>query len=338
MPTEEEKKNEKMVDIDTTGPGAEVELPEEKEKASVIATEPEKVKDEKVSEDTTKPDDAPAESTEHVDVRDSSDDQDKSKPQDEKLEDYSGSVKKRIAKLTKKWREAERQKDAAVNYAQGVEYKRKIWESKYAKLDSTYLKDSEARVKSQLDAVKGKLAAAIEGGDTAKQVEAQAELSALTGDARSLESAKEQRAQLEREPRTPAYGGGLPDKTPELPQVDEKAEDWATKNEWFGKNRAMTFTAFEIHKDLVEKEGFDPKSNEYYAEVDKRIRVDFPQKFDTKDKDTTKPVTQTVASVRRGVKPGRKNVKLTSSQVQIARKLGVPLEEYAKQLLNVKEA
>jgi hypothetical protein len=261
-----------------------------------------------------------------------------SKPQDEKLEDYSGSVKKRIAKLTKKWREAERQKDAAVNYAQGVEHKRKIWESRYAKLDSTYLKDSEARVKSQLDAVKGKLAAAIEGGDTAQQVEAQAELSALTGDARKIESQKEYKKQLVTEPRTPAYGGGTPEQTPSLPQVDEQAEDWATKNEWFGKNRAMTFTAFEIHKDLVEKEGFDPKSNEYYAEVDKRIRVDFPQKFDTKDKDTTKPVTQTVASVRRGVKPGRKNVKLTSSQVQIARKLGVPLEEYAKQLLNVKEA
>ncbi len=229
MPTEEEKKNEKMVDIDTTGPGAEVELPEEKEKASVIATEPEKVKDEKVSEDTTKPDDAPAESTEHVGCSR------QSKPQDEKLEDYSGSVKKRIAKLTKKWREAERQKDAAVNYAQGVEHKRKIWESRYAKLDSTYLKDSEARVKSQLDAVKGKLAAAIEGGDTAQQVEAQAELSALTGDARKIESQKEYKEQLVREPRTPAYGGGTPEQTPSLPQVDEQAEDWATKNEWFGK-------------------------------------------------------------------------------------------------------
>ena len=244
-------------------------------------------------------------------------------------------VKKRIAKLTKKWREAERQKDAAVEYAQGVEHKRKQWESRYAKLDSVYLKDSEERIKSQLDAVKGKLASAIESGDTAKQVEAQTELSTLTSDAKGVESEKLRRDTYEKEPRTPAYGGGTPEKTPTLPQVDEKAEDWATKNNWFGQNRAMTFTAFEIHKDLVEKEGFDPKSDEYYAEIDKRIKVDFPHKFDTKE--GSAKTVQTVASVKRGVKPGRKSVKLTSSQVQIARKLNVPLEEYAKQLLNVKE-
>jgi hypothetical protein len=117
--------------------------------------------------------------------------------------------------------------------------------------------------------------------------------------------------------------------------VDEQAEEWATKNSWFGKDRAMTFTAFEHHKDLVEKEGFDPKSDEYYAEIDKRIQVDFPHKFDRKEGPAK--TVQTVASVKRGVKPGRKSVKLTSSQVQIARKLNVPLEEYAKQLLNVKE-
>ena len=204
-------------------------------------------------------------------------------------------------------------------------------------LDSTYLKDSETRVKSQLDGVKGKLAAAIEAGDTAKQVEAQAELSALTSDVRTIEAQKLKREEYEKEPRTPAYGGGTPEQTPTLPQVDEKAENWATKNNWFGQDRAMTFTAFEIHKDLVEKEGFDPKSDEYYAEIDKRIKVDFPHKFGKTVKDTSKTV-QTVASVKRSVKPGRKNVKLTSSQVQIARKLGVPLEEYAKQLLNTEGA
>jgi hypothetical protein len=222
-----------------------------------------------------------------------------------------------------------------VEYAQSVEHKRKQWESRYAKLDSTYLKDSETRAKSQLDAVKGKLAAAIEGGDTAKQVEAQAELSTLTSDVRNIESEKLRREEYTREPRTPAYGGGTPEKTPTLPQVDEQAEEWATKNSWFGKDRAMTFTAFEHHKDLVEKEGFDPKSDEYYAEIDKRIKVDFPHKFDRKE--GSAKTVQTVASVKRGVKPGRKSVKLTSSQVQIARKLNVPLEEYAKQLLNVKE-
>ena len=325
MPDDKEKQQGKLVDIDTSGPGAEVTIPEEKK----TEAEPEiEVKDEKTTEDTAKSDDAPAESDKQTDVQES-------KPQDEKLEEYSDSVKKRIAKLTKKWREAERQKDAAVQYAEGVETKRKQWESRYAKLDSVYLKDSEARVKSQLDAVKGKLASAIESGDTAKQVEAQTELSTLTSDAKGIESEKLRRDTYEKEPRTPAYGGGTPEQTPTLPQVDEKAEDWATKNNWFGQNRAMTFTAFEIHKDLVEKEGFDPKSDEYYAEIDKRIKVDFPHIFDTKE--GSAKTVQTVASVKRGVKPGRKSVKLTSSQVQLARKLNVPLEEYAKQLLNVKD-
>ena len=317
-------KQEKTVDIDTSGPGADIEIAEEK----VTLVEQEETNAKTDSKDDNKSDDTLEKSDKQSDVQES-------KPQDEKLEEYSDSVKKRIAKLTKKWREAERQKDAAVDYAQGVEHKRKQWESRYAKLDSVYLKDSEERIKSQLAAVKGKLASAIESGDTAKQVEAQTELSTLTSDAKGVESEKLRRDTYAKEPRTPAYGGGTPEQTPKLPQVDEKAEDWATKNNWFGQNRAMTFTAFEIHKDLVEKEGFDPKSDEYYAEIDKRIKVDFPHKFDTKE--GSAKTVQTVASVRRGVKPGRKSVKLTSSQVQIARKLNVPLEEYAKQLLNVKE-
>ena len=324
----EEKKNEKMVDIDTTGPGAEIEVTEEKKPDQEV-----EVKNEEVKQDDTKPADTSEKSDEQPVVQDSKPE----KKEDEKLEEYSETVNKRIAKLTKKWREAERQKDAAIDYAKGVEHKRKQWETRYAKLDSTYLRDSETRVKSQLDGVKGKLAAAIEAGDTAKQVEAQAELSALTSDVRNIESQKLKREEYEKEPRTPAYGGGTPEQTPTLPQVDEKAENWATKNNWFGQDRAMTFTAFEIHKDLVEKEGFDPKSDEYYAEIDKRIKVDFPHKFGKTSKDTPKTV-QTVASVKRSVKPGRKNVKLTSSQVQIARKLGVPLEEYAKQLLNTEGA
>ena len=324
----EEKKNEKMVDIDTTGPGAEIEVTEEKKPDQEV-----EVKNEEVKQDDTKPADTSEKSDEQPVVQDSKPE----KKEDEKLEEYIETVNKRIAKLTKKWREAERQKDAAIDYAKGVEHKRKQWESRYAKLDSTYLKDSETRVKSQLEGVKGKLAAAIEAGDTAKQVEAQAELSALTSDVRTIEAQKIKREEYDKEPRTPAYGGGTPEQTPTLPQVDEKAENWASKNNWFGQDRAMTFTAFEIHKDLVEKEGFDPKSDEYYAEIDKRIKVDFPHKFGKTSKDTPKTV-QTVASVKRSVKPGRKNVKLTSSQVQIARKLGVPLEEYAKQLLNTEGA
>ena len=327
MPEEEKvKPSEKLVDIDTSGQGADIDIKEEK-------------KDEDIEIDT-QPTDTPEKSDESVDVRDSKDDKEPSETkQDEKLEEYSEGVKKRISKLTRKWREAERQKDAAIDYARGIETKRKSWESRYKHLDSAYLKDSETRVKSQLDAVKAKLAAAIEGGDTAKQVEAQTELSTLTTDANRIASEKSRRETYEREtPEAPQYREGMARPTPQsLPQVDEKAETWADKNKWFGKDKPMTYTAFEHHKDLVESEGMDPTSDEYYAEIDKRMKVDFPHKFDKTNINTTKTV-QTVASVKRGVKPGRRTVKLTSSQVQIAKKLGVPLEEYAKQVLNTEGA
>ena len=327
MPEEEKvKPSEKLVDIDTSGEGADIDIKEEK-------------KDEENVEINTESTDTSEKPDESVDVRDSKDDKEPSETkQDEKLEEYSDGVKKRISKLTRKWREAERQKDAAIDYARGVETKRKSWESRYKHLDSAYLKDSETRVKSQLDAVKSKLAAAIEGGDTAKQVEAQTELSTLTTDANKIASEKSRRETYEREtPEAPQYREGMARPMPQsLPQVDEKAETWAEKNKWFGKDKPMTYTAFDHHKDLVDVEGMDPTSDEYYAEINKRMKLDFPHKFDTSEK-TTKTV-QTVASVKRGVKPGRRTVKLTSSQVQIAKKLGVPLEEYAKQVLNTEGA
>ena len=327
MPEEEKvKPSEKLVDIDTSGEGADIDIKEEK-------------KDEENIEVDTESTDTPEKSDVESDVRDSTDDKEPIETkQDEKLEEYSEGVKKRISKLTRKWREAERQKDAAIDYARGVESKRKSWESRYKHLDSAYLKDSETRVKSQLDAVKSKLAAAIEGGDTAKQVEAQTELSTLTTDANKIASEKSRRETYEREtPEAPQYREGMARPMPQsLPQVDEKAETWAEKNKWFGKDKPMTYTAFDHHKDLVDVEGMDPTSDEYYAEINKRMKLDFPHKFDTTDK-TTKTV-QPVASVKRGVKPGRRTVKLTSSQVQIAKKLGVPLEEYAKQVLNTEGA
>jgi hypothetical protein len=328
MPEEKVKPSEKLVDLDTSGEGAQIEIKEEE-------------KNEESVEVNTEPDNTSEKSDVKSDVQESKPEEEvkSGKEQDEKLEEYSDSVKKRISKLTKKWREAERQKDAAIDYARGVETKRKTWESRYKHLDSAYLKDSETRVKSQLDAVKAKLAAAIEGGDTAKQVEAQTELSTLTTDANKIASEKSRRETYEREtPQAPQYREGMAKPMPQsLPQVDEKAETWAEKNKWFGKDKPMTYTAFDHHKDLVEDEGMDPTSDEYYAEIDKRMKLDFPHKFD-KTKGTTTKTVQTVASVRRGVKPGRKTVNLTSSQVQIAKKLGVPLEEYAKQVLNTEGA
>ena len=349
MPDDKSEKTEStepMVDIDDSGPEVDVKLPEptvtEVEKDQ---KETEVKVDEKTTEDSAKPDDTAAKSSEQLDVRTDTDNQDQSKAQDEKLEQYSESVQKRISKLTKKWRQAEREKDSALEYAKAVENKRKQWESKYDKLDAAYVKDSEDRIKSQMESVKAELASAIESSDTMKQVEAQAKLTALTTDASRIANEKARRteyeARMKESPRVPADDGGYMAKTtPQaLPQPDAKAEAWADKNEWFGKDKAMTFTAFEYHKDMVEKEGYDPSTDEYYVEIDRRIRVDFPHKFGKSETTNSTKPEQTVASVTRGRKTSRPGtVRLTASQVAIARKLNVPLEEYAKQLKNVKEA
>ena len=334
MPEEEKKeavkeetketKKEPMVDIDTSGPGAEVDVPEEKNKKEV------EVKDDK-SEDTTE------KSSEQPTVQ-PSEPKKEEKKDDQKLEDYSKSVQSRISKLTRKMREAERREAAAVDYAKAVEEKRKEWESKYSQVNTDYVKQFETRVTSGMESAQAELSRAIEAGDANAQVNAQKKIAALSIDSARLSVLKEQKPA--ETPKTALSDGSkLPERTPtELPAPDVKAEEWAAKNSWFGKDRAMTFTAFEIHKDLVDNEGFDPKSDDYYTEIDKRIKVDFPHKFGKGGSvETSRPV-QSVASANRNVRPGRKTVRLTSSQVAIAKKLGVPLEEYAKQLNITKEA
>ena len=194
---------------------------------------------------------------------------------------------------------------------------------------------------SGMEAAQKELAAAIESGDATAQVQANKRIATLAFENARLEQAKQGREveAQEEKPVKLSQGGdvNIPQKDDPI-NPDPRAEAWAAKNSWFGTDRAMTYTAFEIHKDLTEKEGYDPSSDEYYAEVDKRIRVDFPHKFgNTENKQTAAPV-QTVASANRSVKPGRKTVRLTSSQVAIAKKLGVPLEEYAKQLKNTEGA
>ena len=329
MPTENAKeqpiaeKEQKTVDIDTSGPGAEINVPEEKDE-SIVETQ-EKESDVKIVEDVQK--DEP-ETKEPI--------KQETKEDDSKLEEYSKGVQSRIAKLTRKMREAERQRDSATEYARAVEQQRQSDQKKYFKMDSDYQKRFEANIKTGIDAAERELAAAIEAGDAKAQVDANKRIATL-----AFENAKLQQAKEGREEVKLSDGGKLPEKTPkDLPTrepQDPRAEQWASRNTWFGQDRAMTFTAFEIHKDLVEKEGYDPQSDEYYAEVDKRIKVDFPHKFgNTEQHRTTKPV-QSVASANRSVKPGRKTVKLTSSQVAIAKKLGVPLEDYAKQLKLTKE-
>jgi len=319
MPEEEKK----TVDIDTTGPGAEVDIAEEKEEAVQPV-------EEKQEPRTTEqePEEKPVEKVEEKPVE-------KVEEKKEELEQYSEGVQKRISKLTKKWREAERQKEAALDYAKGVQREHFDIKTRMAKLEPSYVTAMENRVVSGLEAAKAKLASAREASDINAEVEAQKEIAKL-GVEESRVAAFKTRVEetREREVKTPT----LDQAVGRPPAPDPRAESWAEKNDWFGKDNAMTYTAFDYHKKLTEQEGFDPNSDEYYVEIDKRMRLDFPHKFaKTESTESTKP-TQTVASATRSVKPGRKTMRLTSSEVAIAKKLGVPLEEYAKQKQFTKEA
>ena len=313
-----QEEKEKMVDIDTSGPGADIELPEEKQEDVVETKEdsssaPQEPREEKVEASDEKPE---------------------AKEQKDELQDYSKDVQRRIAKLTKKWREAERQREDALTFARIQKDKAEELSKKYETLESASLKSREEKLKSSLEAAKIKLASARDAGDINLEFEAQRELANAGYEEARL---KELKALAESQPKQVVTPSDV--RIPQQPQqvIDPRAEDWASKNTWFGKDKAMTYTAFDIHRTLVEEEGYDPKSDEYYAEIDKRIRLDFPHKFDTTNVNSTKP-TQTVASARRSVNnSGRKTVRLTPSQVAIAKKLGVPLEEYAKQLKITKE-
>ena len=318
------KQDEVMVDIDTSGPETEVNLPEEN--VNEVTTE---TANEEIIKDTVKPEDAPSEPSEQKDV------QAGEQKEDEQLEDYSKGVQSRIAKLTRKMREAERREQAATEYAKAVEEKRKVIESKYEQINNDYVKQFDTRVTTGMDSAQNELARAIEAGDAAAQVEANKKIATLSIDAARLNVLKDTNTKetvVQQPAANLSQDANYERQTPQaLPTPDPQAEAWASKNSWFGQDRAMTFTAFEIHKELVDGEGYDPKSTEYYAEIDKRIKVDFPHKFGNTETNTSRPV-QSVASANRSVKPGRKTVRLTSSQVAIAKKLGVPLEEYAKQI------
>jgi hypothetical protein len=333
----EDKQEEKTVDIDTSGPGADIELPEEKVTEVVETAEPEKQVEEKVEEKQETSDEKPVEEKqEEKPVDEKQETKEEEKPKEE-LEQYSEGVQKRISKLTKKWREAERQKEAALDYAKGVQTEHKTLQTRMAKLEPSYVTAVENRVKSGMDAAKATLMRAREAGDIDAEVEAQKEIGRLGMEEVRVHTLKNKLSeQKETDVRTPSLSL---DQALQTPPTDPKAEDWAEKNDWFGKDTAMTYTAFDLHKKLVDQEGFDPKSDEYYSEIDKRIRLDFPHKFSRTElsEGSTKP-TQTVASATRSVKPGRNTVRLTSSQVAIAKKLNVPLEEYAKQLKITKEA
>ena len=259
----------------------------------------------------------------------------KEESKEDELKQYSDGVQKRIAKLTRKMREAERQKEEAIQFADRAKKEKEDLQTRFSKLDKSYVDEFESRVTTNMEAARSALKTAIEAQDVDAQVKAQEQIATLTADAARLASLKTLKEEQPKEKEVNV----TPQRTEKTAQIDPRADAWANKNPWFGNNSAMTYTAFDIHKVLVEKEGFDPQSEEYYEEIDKRMRLEFPQKFDTVEGNSTEKVkpAQTVASARRPAQTGRKKtVRLTPSQVAIAKRLGVPLEEYAKQL-NVKE-
>ena len=329
--------NKNTVDIDTSGPGAEVELDVKQPESTDIEVSNDK--------DGIKSIDTTAQSNEQSDVQTSkqekenkdqgtevvADDKDNKK----ELEDYSEGVQKRIAKLTKKMREAERQREAAIEYARTIKVEKDSLAGRLTKLDSGFVSEMENRIKSSLEASIAKLSQARADGDIKAEVAAQTEIAKLGyEDARLSEIKSKQLEKKEVEPVVQQYQQQM-----EQPiNPDPKAQNWAQKNNWFGKDEAMTYTAFGLHKKLVEEEGYDAQSDEYYVEIDKRIRLEFPHKFATTAQTTTAKPVQNVASANRsGKNSNRKIVRLTSSEVAIAKKLGVPLEEYAKQLNIMKE-
>jgi len=319
MPTENEK-TENLIDVGEEQ-GAEINLDDKGEPEKVEAPAEEKIEVEEVSE---------------VDKTYENERETKLEKKEEKdeLKEYSEGVQKRIAKLTRKMREAERQREEAVAYAQSIKSKNDEMEGRISKMDSSYVSEFETRVKTGLAAAKLALKNAIESQDVEAQIAAQQQLAALTMDEARVNSIK---VANENKPKAQEREVNItPQQRAPQQQSDPRAEEWASRNTWFGNDSAMTYTAFDIHKTLVEKEGFDPQSNEYYTEVDRRIRLEFPHKFDKVGDTTTeraKPA-QNVASARRSASTskGRKTVKLSPSQVAIAKRLGVPLEAYAKQL------
>ena len=322
---------EKTVDIDTSGPDTEVEIDQEEQSTDTETVESTETSSAEPVEPVAEEKTTEAKSEEKEPTEEKKDE----------LKEYSEGVQRRIAKLTKKWREAERQKDEAAEFAKAQIKLREQAEAKISKLEPGFMKSTEDSISSGLVAAKAELAKAREAGDLNAEVEAQAKISELGYKQAKFLETKAQQEEFNKNKQEEV-------KTPEInlqqrpiqETPDPKAETWATKNAWFGQDTAMTYTAFDLHKKLTEQEGFDPSSDEYYSEIDKRIRLEFPHKFgnntDTGE-NTTKPV-QTVASAKRSTNSGRsKTVRLTSSQVAIAKKLGVPLEEYAKQLKITKE-
>jgi len=321
---EETKREVPMVELDTSGPEQEIELNDDAQTEEQVDTTENEVSEKEASSEPQE-----ASNEEQEDKKDS---------KDVELENYSKDVQRRIAKLTGKWREAQRQRDEAIEFARAQKAERESLLKKYSSVEQAGVKDREERIKSGLIAAQTKLAQARANDDFASEVEAQKEIARLGYEEARLAEAKslaESAPKAETKDEIPSFN----QQPKQQVTADPKAEAWGAKNKWFGSDTAMTYTAFDIHNKL-EAEGYDPQSDEYYAEIDKRIRLEFPHKFGNTNTnntaESTKPV-QTVASATRSTKSGRKTVRLTPSEVAIAKKLGVSLEDYAKQKKYMKE-
>ena len=255
-------------------------------------------------------------------------------PAEEELDDYSGKVKKRIDKLTARLRETQRREEAALEYARNVRQQNEQLEQQYRKTDTERLQEAQGRVDSHLIALKQVIKKAREEGDIDTETEAQQRLTSMIWEQQRLNETSNQRRQEAEKPKPAEEQPEI--LRPRMPEPDLKAEEWAEQNTWFGTNTVMTHTVRGIHMDLVQKEGFDPSSDEYYSEIDRRMSQIFPSEYGiepTQQNNRTNRPVQTVAPATRssGVNnSARRSVRLSPSQVAIAKKLGVPLEEYAK--------
>ena len=303
---QEQTQNDKMVPIDTSGDAVEVELKEDVKKEEIRTTEPE------------------------VQVEEIPQEEVKQEGKEEELEEYSQSVKRRIDKLTKKMREAERREQAAIDYAKQVKTESDKLKSSSVIQNDSMLVEREKALVNQKEFAKRAMEAAVGAQDIEKQVAAQQEIARLTIEDERLKVSKakaiQRKAQIESAPKEEVEQV-INNQPEQQRQPDPKAVAWADKNDWFGTDNAMTYTAYDIHNQLV-REGIDVADDDYYTEIDKRIRKEFPHKF-SDGGDVSRP-KQKVAGVVRKSATGRRTVKLTPSQVAIAKKLGVPLEEYAK--------
>ena len=247
---------------------------------------------------------------------------------DEDLSEYSESVKKRISKLTNRFREEERQKQSAITYAESVRKQNEELKARLDKLDTNYVGEFDNRVTAQAQAAKEAYKKALESGDADALYEAQQNVARIAMEEANLKRLKAEREEQAKKQETTSTQQAQPKPQP---KPDPRAERWAQDNEWFGQDQTMTYAAFGVHKTLIEQEGFDPNTEDYYTELDKRMRTEFPHKFsDTRTQSSSPRVASAGATASRATTKGKRTVKLTPSQIAIAKRLGVPLEEYAK--------